>query len=300
VERGSRFDSVRPGLTWGPGFRSREMPDAFEELVLSGALFEPSPSSRPPSPISRSPTPNTDDELFGSVSSRAPSPARNSSSVPSGATGPPKSIGMGPGRTGVKGVIRDRDEVRERNRVRKETEMQQARRLMEKTSLSAGGKTYLEEEAERQRIKKEEEGEGDPEKPRSTRKGKYMEVLRGPIARGGVGVFGHLREVGSSGYIQAVEKEARDVWVVVHIYHPDVDRCIVVDAELSLLARKQFRTKFLRVRASAIGFATSGPSFEAEYDEDYHSQDDVDNEVDVDMLPTILVYRAGELVFTWV
>lgn len=80
----------------------------------------------------------------------------------------------------------------------------------------------------------------------------------------------------------------------------DVDRCIVVDAELSLLARTQFRTKFLRVRASAIGFATSRPSFKAEYDEDNHAQDDANSEVDVDMLPTILVYRAGELVFTWV
>lgn len=196
------------------------MPDAFEELVLSGALFEPTRSSRPATPISRSPTPNTDDELFGSVSSRAPSPARNSPSVPSSATGPLTSIGMGPGRTGVKGVIRDRDEVRERNRARKETEMRQVQKMMEKSSLSAGGKTFLEEEVERQRIKREEEGEADPEKSRPPKKGKYLEVLRAPIARGGAGVFGHLREVGSSGYVQAVEKEERDVWVVVHIYHP--------------------------------------------------------------------------------
>lgn len=80
----------------------------------------------------------------------------------------------------------------------------------------------------------------------------------------------------------------------------DLDRCIVVDAELSLLARRHFRTKFLRVRASAIGFAVSGPSFEAEYHKDDHYQEENEDEVDVDMLPTILVYRAGELVYTWV
>ncbi|KAF9512919.1 hypothetical protein BS47DRAFT_1297070 [Hydnum rufescens UP504] len=275
------------------------MPDAFEELVLSGVLFEQSRPSRPPTPVSRTPTPNTDDELFGSASSRATSPARKSVSVPNGARGP-ESIGMGPGRTGVKGVIRDRDEARERNRARKEAEMREVQRMMEKSSLSATGKTFLEEEAEKQRVMREEAGEEDIEKARPTRKGKYLELLGGPVAGGGAGAFGHLREVGSAGYVQAVEKEARDVWVVIHIYHPHVDRCIVTDAELSLLARRHFRTKFLRVRASAIGFATSSPILETEQDQDDHLSDEYEGEVDIDMLPTILVYRAGELVFTWV
>jgi hypothetical protein len=39
---------------------------------------------------------------------------------------------------------------------------------------------------------------------------------------------------------------------------------------------------------------------EAKYDEDNHYQEENEDEVDVDMLPTILVYRAGELVYTWV
>jgi hypothetical protein len=104
---------------------------------------------------------------------------------------------------------------------------------MEKSSLSAGGKTFQEEEAERQRIKREEDGEADSEKWRPPKKGKYLEVLRAPIARGGAGVFGHLREIGLSGYVQAVEKEERDVWVVVHIYHPVRLLCICVTATMA-------------------------------------------------------------------
>ena len=34
------------------------------------------------------------------------------------------------------------------------------------------------------------------------------------------GKFGHLREVNVNGFLAAVEREERGVWVVVHIYEP--------------------------------------------------------------------------------
>lgn len=73
-------------------------------------------------------------------------------------------------------------------------------KAMEKASL--GGKTWAEEERERELEKQTLEGE--PQK-------------RAPLSRGR---FGHLREVGERGYVQAVESEERSVWVVVHIYDP--------------------------------------------------------------------------------
>jgi hypothetical protein len=95
---------------------------------------------------------------------------------------------MGPGRTGVKGVIRDRNEAAARERSRKAEELAELAARMERANL--GGKTFLEE-------------------------------LDDPITLEGRqrGRFGHLREVGLSGFVPAVEED-RNVWVVVHIYDP--------------------------------------------------------------------------------
>lgn len=78
------------------------------------------------------------------------------------------SIGMGPGRTGVKGVIRDRNEAAARERSGKAEELAELAARMERANL--GGKTFLEERDE-------------------------------PITLEGRqrGRFGHLREVGLSG-----------------------------------------------------------------------------------------------------
>ena len=103
--------------------------------------------------------------------------------------------------------------------------------------------------------------------------------------------------------------------------HPQsLDRCYLVDDTLARLARRYPDVKFLRARASALGFASTGParplrlhqstrasrnddedsdpSDEEQDDEEGESEDD-DN-VDLDMLPTMLVYRDGDLVQTWV
>lgn len=80
-------------------------------------------------------------------------------------------------------------------------------------------------------------------------------------------------------------------------YNKNVDRCADLDLELTTLARLHGQTKFLRVRAAALGFASGGASASAaELDEDSDEEDTVDT----DMLPTMLVYRGGELVFNWV
>lgn len=62
-----------------------------------------------------------------------------------------------------------------------------------------------------------------------------------------------------------------------------VDRCTELDVKLASLARSNGETKFLRVRADALGFCSND-----------------EGEVDEDMLPTMLVYRGGELEYNWV
>jgi hypothetical protein len=109
---------------------------------------------------------------------------------------------MGPGRTGVKGVIRDRDEANENDRSRRAKDMEELNKKMERANL--GGKTFLEEEREK----------------KSTLGLEVDTAKRDVLGRKKMGKFGHLREVGVHGFVDAVEREDRDIWVVVHLYDP--------------------------------------------------------------------------------
>ena len=104
-----------------------------------------------------------------------------------------------------------------------------------------------------------------------------------------------------------------------------MDRCYQLDETIARLARIYPDTKFLRSRASALGFASNGPSttshsitlatsssisddddddddpYADSFDEDEDEDEEADEDnVDLDMLPTMLVYRDGELVHNWV
>jgi len=113
--------------------------------------------------------------------------------------------------------------------------------------------------------------------------------------------------------------------------HQALERCTEIDEALVRVARASPHTKFLRARAAAIGFASLGraatgalgpASALARHDKQLytlsehsdfstleHTEDDLgddedyepeEEDVDLDMLPTVLVYRGGELLHTWV
>ncbi|KAJ7091173.1 thioredoxin-like protein [Mycena epipterygia] len=292
----------------------------LEQLVLSGELFRTSRSSSP----ARSPSPDTgwhDDQLnlsddekdYDSDTARRAAFDKHLKEQEK----QKDSIGMGPGRTGVKGVIRDRDEAEGMEREKRARDLAVAMEKLEKSHL--GGKTYLEEEREKgedadELVLKERERVGE---------------RRNVFGQARQGKFGHLREVGVKGFLSAVEGEAKGTWVVVHIYEPSLDRCYLLDDTLAHLARVYSDTKFLRARASALGFASTGSSSstsrpipqlrrratrtrEDDRDDPYDEKDIEDDEedeeeeeiyeddVDFDVLPTMLVYRDGELVHNWV
>lgn len=115
---------------------------------------------------------------------------------------------MGPGRTGVKGVIRDQHEAQTIQAAKREKEIESLRRRMERGNL--GGKTFLEEEREKQALEGWEEGDDDDHLAQRVRR----DILGRPKG----GPFGHLREVGRAGFVAAVEREERGVWVVIHFY----------------------------------------------------------------------------------
>ena len=342
-------------------YTKKKYAENIEQLVLSGKLFdggrgEGSSPERSPSPdrvtshkdwpedaIERHSSEEDDDGLDDSDNERA---RRHPSSMQP-ARGPTEPIGMRPGRTGVKGVIRDRNEAVARERTRKAREVEELNRRMEKASL--GGKTWAEEEAERLR-----------EEERSGGGGGGVRDLWDRIGLGKKARFGHLREVGVDGFVNAVERE-KGIWVVVHLYDPvcysfitsypilflmsslkSLDRCADLDSTLTRLARTCEDVKFLRARASALGFASTSssqkfsrlsssgigtsssrihrPARRSRVDEDdeedpyaYENEDTEkdategdaysdfdDDNVDTDVLPTMLVYRDGQLVHNWV
>ncbi|VDB92335.1 unnamed protein product [Peniophora sp. CBMAI 1063] len=278
--------------------------DRLEQLVLSGELFA-GPASRTASPTrSASPDaaeaewPPSDADADGSEYEYSTTVGKGHVPVSHGHGEDEEkgeSIGMGPGRTGVKGVIRDRAEAERRKRDRARGDAAALAARMEKASL--GGLTFNEEQALAQRE-------------------------RGADKRSGR--FGHLREVGEHGFLHAIEDEQRATWVVIHIYEPGLDRCDDLDDVLVRLARAHPDTKFLRVRASALGFATtprkhrSNGAFrrparairEVEEEDDPYGvpeddgagadEEDDDVDVDTDMLPTMHVYRGGDIVHNWV
>jgi hypothetical protein len=119
-----------------------------------------------------------------------------------------ESIGMRPGRTGVKGVLRDRREHIDLEKEKRGWKVKEMNERMERMNL--GGMTFSEEQAFDEQQK--EEGE------RRTVQGVDWAERRRTKMEMRTGRFGHLREVGVSNFVGAIEDEAPGVWVVVHIY----------------------------------------------------------------------------------
>ncbi len=190
--------------------------DILEQLVISGELFNgpgdtsPHRHRSPSSSRASSPSLSVDGEDASSyVGESSHRPVRE-------ATPPEESIGMGPGRTGVKGVIRDRDEAQERDKERARLGMQQL--ALEQKKQDFSGKSYF-EELDRDKDAKPAR-EGDPWGGIEAIRLRRLNELKATATEGKKGstIYGHLREIGMGGYVDAVEKVPRDVWVVVHIY----------------------------------------------------------------------------------
>lgn len=186
------------------------MPDALEEAVLSGALFRDGHTAslseyRAEDRDTPSPT-NTDDELGSDLDSPPPS----TSAGPQAANGNPSS------RTGVKGVIRDEREAKERARTAQFLKTRRDNEEMERRALLAG--TYAEDE--RQRREDEErrntEGGGEEEARMRRRETRRRELMDGS-GNGGERRKGYLREVSLEGYLNGAED---DGWTVVLVYEP--------------------------------------------------------------------------------
>ncbi|KAG0026280.1 hypothetical protein BGZ82_009544 [Podila clonocystis] len=84
-------------------------------------------------------------------------------------------------------------------------------------------------------------------------------------------MFGSLMEMNAAQYVSAIDGEKKDVTVVIHIYSEFNPACKRLDDCLILLAARYATTKFIRIKALEVDF-------------------------DEEVCPTVLVYRAGDLI----
>uniref|UniRef100_A0A6J0TUV0 Phosducin n=1 Tax=Pogona vitticeps TaxID=103695 RepID=A0A6J0TUV0_9SAUR len=92
--------------------------------------------------------------------------------------------------------------------------------------------------------------------------------------------YGYLAELQSGEqFLEAVEKERKTTTVIVHIYEDEVKGCEALNSSLTCLAAEYSTVKFCKIKASNTG---AGERFST------------------DVLPTLLVYRAGELVSNFI
>ncbi|KAF9915868.1 Phosducin-like protein 2 [Lobosporangium transversale] len=84
-------------------------------------------------------------------------------------------------------------------------------------------------------------------------------------------VFGSLMEMNAAQYVNAIDMESKDVTVVIHIYSEYNPACKKLDGCLIQLAARYATTKFIRIKAREVDF-------------------------DEEVSPTVLAYRAGDLI----
>eukprot|EP00009_Paramoeba_aestuarina_P007128 CAMPEP_0201507860 /NCGR_PEP_ID=MMETSP0161_2-20130828/1390_1 /ASSEMBLY_ACC=CAM_ASM_000251 /TAXON_ID=180227 /ORGANISM="Neoparamoeba aestuarina, Strain SoJaBio B1-5/56/2" /LENGTH=291 /DNA_ID=CAMNT_0047902337 /DNA_START=77 /DNA_END=948 /DNA_ORIENTATION=- len=164
--------------------------------------------------------------------------------------------------TGVKGVLADYNEWRER--VIAENKEAAAAQMAElnKKALRSKYEKYEPEEEE------EEDWEGSDDEFFSAWKHKQTQQM---IAN--VPVFGRVREIGVGEYVSAIDNEKESVYVVIHLYENDVEACKFVNFFLDQLAPPHKHVKFLKIVAS-----------------------DAQQNWQRKALPTLLVYKEGDLI----
>ncbi|KAF8938414.1 hypothetical protein BGZ58_000938 [Dissophora ornata] len=84
-------------------------------------------------------------------------------------------------------------------------------------------------------------------------------------------LFGSLMEMNAAQYVNAIDTEEKDVTVIIHIYNEFNAGCKKLDGCLIRLAGRYATTKFIRIKAGEVDF-------------------------DEEVCPTVLVYRAGDLI----
>ncbi|KAF9357674.1 hypothetical protein BGX26_003304 [Mortierella sp. AD094] len=187
--------------------------------------------------------------------------------------------------TGPKGVIADQ-KYHQQQQLQERLSSQQAynARLLAKAPTTTTYRQDKEKELQEKKaqgllndddLKALEEEEQEDEKAILERiRGKRLqEMTWAAKANGGAGkkMFGSLMEMNSAQYVNAIDTEKKDVTVVIHIYNEHNPACKKLDECLIQVAGRYATSKFIRIKAREVDF-------------------------DEEVCPTVLAYRAGDLI----
>jgi len=171
------------------------------------------------------------------------------------------------GNTGVKGVLADYAEAKEKFREKQAIEKQVLQKMFESQCITVNNQPEKNEEDELDEddlfLKEYHERRLAELKNQNVSTTEHHSLTP---------TFGFLRQISRDEYLDVIDNERNDIFVVIHLYQTYIQSCNKINKHLSELAPKYNTVKFLKIIAS-------------------EAQPDFD-EIG---LPAVLVYRGGQL-----
>ncbi|XP_054854393.1 phosducin-like protein isoform X2 [Eublepharis macularius] len=189
--------------------------------------------------------------------------------------------------TGPKGVINDWRRYKQLETEQHEEQCREMERLIKKLSMTC--RSHLDEEEDKQKQKDLQEklngkeysmldGSADDEEFLQQYRKQRMEEMRQQVQSGQQ--FKQVFEIHSGeAFLDTIDKGHKNTLVMIHIYEDDVPGAEALNGCMICLAAEYPAVKFCRVRSSLIGASTHFTN---------------------NALPTLLVYKGGELIGNFV
>jgi len=175
---------------------------------------------------------------------------------------------LGP-KTGPKGVLQDYERYKELQKLERQAEEEERIANFKKKAFTADPERHEEDEFA------EFEEDDDFLKMYHNKRLQQMKREAEEYLRGNKQMFGELKEISGSEFLDTIDKEKTDVIVLVHIYESSIPACIQMNKCLTCLAQQYPYVKFVKVKASEAG---------------------VSLKFKMNALPTLQIYKGGNLV----
>ncbi|KYQ99895.1 phosducin-like protein [Tieghemostelium lacteum] len=178
----------------------------------------------------------------------------------------------GGGNTGVKGVMADYAQHRELKRQEYQEKKDQQRKAYEKMAFTTRDQPV-------QQPQEEEDSDDELKRLRQQKLQQWKQQKEGSTTSkdSGKKVFGYLKQISASEYVDEIDNEPTDVFIVIHLFQSYIPECVLLNQFLTQLAISNRYVKFLKILST-------------EAKSSYHDA----------ALPTLLVYKKGDLVASFI
>jgi len=179
------------------------------------------------------------------------------------------------GNTGIKGVLGDYAEYREQQKQAYKDKMANTRAMIEKMSFTTRDQptqTQVEDELD--------SDEEDLERIRKARLEQWKNKQKSSTADNSVPknkVFGYLKQITAQEYVDEIDNEPPNVFVIIHLFQSYVPTCVLLNNYLGQMAVKYRHIKFIKILST-------------EAKSNYHDA----------ALPSLLVYIGGKLLVSFI